>query len=69
MYGVLTSCGKKPLPRDFVLVEVYGTPEDHARHKESSHYKRWAEEVEPWLSAPRSRTIYESCLPRQSGWE
>ncbi|HET6845584.1 MAG TPA: antibiotic biosynthesis monooxygenase [Anaerolineales bacterium] len=56
-------------PARFLLVEVYDTADDHARHKESAHYKRWAEEVEPLLAAPRSRTIYGSCFPHESGWE
>ena len=27
-------------PTHFVLVEVYRTPDDPARHKETAHYKR-----------------------------
>ena len=53
----------------FLLIEVYDTAEDQTRHKESAHYRRWAEEVEPLLAEPRSRTIYDSCFPQASGWE
>jgi quinol monooxygenase YgiN len=28
-------------PTRFVLVEVYRTPEDPARHKETAHYLEW----------------------------
>jgi (4S)-4-hydroxy-5-phosphonooxypentane-2,3-dione isomerase len=56
-------------PTRFLLVEVYRESDDHARHKDTPHYRRWADEVEPLLAAQRSRTIYESCFPRESGWE
>lgn len=53
----------------FLLIEVYERANDHAHHKETAHYKRWAEEVGAVLAAPRSRTIYESCFPHESGWD
>ncbi|HSQ85466.1 MAG TPA: antibiotic biosynthesis monooxygenase, partial [Desulfobacterales bacterium] len=28
-------------PTRFILVEVYRTPEDPARHKETAHYQTW----------------------------
>lgn len=56
-------------PTRFLLVEVYQKAEDHAAHKQSAHYQRWAEQVEPLLAEPRSRISYESCFPRESGWE
>ncbi|MBU8921138.1 MAG: antibiotic biosynthesis monooxygenase, partial [Bacteroidales bacterium] len=28
-------------PTRFVLVEVYRTPDDPARHKETAHYQQW----------------------------
>jgi quinol monooxygenase YgiN len=56
-------------PTRFLLIEVYDTVEDHTLHKATAHYRRWAEEVEPVLASPRSRTLYESCLPHESGWE
>jgi quinol monooxygenase YgiN len=41
-------------PTRFVLVEVYRTPEDPAKHKETAHYKKWAETVAPMMAEPRS---------------
>ncbi len=55
-------------PTRFLLVEVYRTPEDAAKHKETAHYNRWREAVEPLLAEPRSRTIYRNILPADSGW-
>jgi len=32
-------------PARFVLVEVYRTPQDPARHKETAHYQTWRDTV------------------------
>ncbi len=52
----------------FLLVEVYRTPEDSARHKETTHYNHWRETVEPLLAEPRSRVVYQNVYPDESGW-
>jgi quinol monooxygenase YgiN len=56
-------------PTQFVLVEVYLTPEDPARHKETAHYKKWAEAVAPMMAQPRSSLKYTNIFPGDSGWE
>ena len=56
-------------PTRFLLVEVYRTPEDANKHKETAHYNRWREAVEPLLSEPRSRTIYRNLAPADAGWD
>ena len=56
-------------PDRFLLVEVYRQPEAHARHKVSAHYMRWADAAEHLLAEPRTRLIYGSVFPRESGWE
>ena len=56
-------------PTRFVLVEVYRTPEDAPKHKESAHYNRWREVAEPMLAEPRSRIIYSNVFPDESGWD
>lgn len=53
----------------FLLVEVYRQAQDQARHKETAHYKRWAAAVEPLLAESRTRLIYHSVFPQESGWE
>lgn len=52
----------------FVLVEVYRTPDDPARHKETAHYKKWAETVAPMMAAPRSSVKYANVYPEDAGW-
>lgn len=46
-------------PTRFVLVEVYRTPEDPARHKETAHYNKWRELAEPMMVEPRARVVYQ----------
>ncbi len=55
-------------PTRFLLVEVYRTPEDAAKHKETGHYNRWREAVEPLLAEPRTRRVYNNIYPEDRGW-
>ena len=55
-------------PARFVLVEVYRTVEDAAKHKETAHYNRWREAVEPLLAEARTRTVYHNVFPDETGW-
>jgi (4S)-4-hydroxy-5-phosphonooxypentane-2,3-dione isomerase len=55
-------------PSRFVLVEVYRTPDDPARHKETAHYKKWAETVAPMMAEPRSGVKYANVYPAEAGW-
>ncbi len=55
-------------PTRFVLVEVYRTPHDPARHKETAHYHKWREVAEPLLAEPRKRMIYSNVFPDDQGW-
>ncbi len=55
-------------PTRFVLVEVYRTADDPARHKETAHYNHWRETVEPMLAEPRTRTIYANVFPDEEDW-
>ena len=55
-------------PTRFLLVEVYRTPDDAAKHKETPHYNLWREQVEPLLAEPRTRSIYHNLFPEDSGW-
>ena len=41
-------------PTRFVLVEVYLTADDPARHKETAHYQKWRATVADMMAAPRS---------------
>ncbi len=55
-------------PARFVLVEVYRTPEDPARHKETIHYKAWRDTVESMMAEPRSSIKYSNVFPDDKGW-
>ncbi|MCC6156359.1 MAG: antibiotic biosynthesis monooxygenase [Candidatus Hydrogenedentes bacterium] len=52
----------------FVLVEVYRTADDPARHKETDHYKKWRDAVEPMMAEPRKSVKYSNCFPEDGGW-
>jgi len=55
-------------PGRFTLVEVYRSAADAARHKETPHYRRWAEAVAEMMAAPRTRTTYRNIFPDDAGW-
>ncbi len=52
----------------FVLIEVYRSAVDPARHKETDHYKRWRDTVEPMMAEPRTNTKYLNVFPDEMGW-
>jgi autoinducer 2-degrading protein len=56
-------------PTRFVLVEVYRTPEDPARHKETAHYAKWRDAVADMMAEPRSSTKYANVFPGDEGWD
>jgi quinol monooxygenase YgiN len=53
----------------FVLVEVYRTPEDPARHKETAHYQTWRDEVAGMMAEPRTSIKYTNVFPDEKGWD
>ena len=55
-------------PTRFVLVEVYRTPDDPARHKETAHYQQWRDTVEAMMAEPRTSLKYSNVFPDDSGW-
>lgn len=55
-------------PTRFVLVEVYRTPNDPAKHKETAHYKTWRATVADMMVEPRSAIKYDNVFPEDSGW-
>lgn len=55
-------------PARFVLVEVYRTPTDPGRHKETAHYARWRDAVAPMMAAPRTSVKYANIFPEDAGW-
>lgn len=55
-------------PTRFVLVEVYRTPDDPARHKETVHYQVWRDAVADMMAEPRSSVKYANLFPDDRGW-
>lgn len=56
-------------PTRFVLVEVYRTPEDPARHKETQHYLAWRDTVAEMMAEPRFAIKYSNVYPDEKGWD
>ena len=50
---------QKDDPSRFVLVEVYRTPDDPAKHKETAHYQKWRDTVANMMAEPRTSVKYE----------
>ncbi|GAB4482304.1 MAG: (4S)-4-hydroxy-5-phosphonooxypentane-2,3-dione isomerase [Anaerolineales bacterium] len=55
-------------PSRFLFIEVYRTPEDPARHKETAHYHQWREVAEPMLAEERTRALYTNVFPADENW-
>ena len=55
-------------PTRFVLVEVYRTADDPARHKETAHYAIWRDTVAEMMAEPRAGIKYQNVYPDESGW-
>jgi quinol monooxygenase YgiN len=55
-------------PTRFILVEVYRTPEDPVKHKETAHYQRWRDVVAEMMAEPRKSVKFENLFPYDEGW-
>jgi (4S)-4-hydroxy-5-phosphonooxypentane-2,3-dione isomerase len=55
-------------PTRFVLVECYRDSSAPGLHKETPHYKLWAERVADMLAEPRSRDIFGNVFPADEAW-
>ena len=56
-------------PTRFVLVEVYRTADDPARHKETAHYAKWRDTVAAMMAEPRRAIKYRNVFPDENGWD
>jgi quinol monooxygenase YgiN len=52
----------------FVLAEIYRTPDDPARHKETAHYQKWRDTVADMMAEPRTSIKYTNIFPDEQGW-
>lgn len=56
-------------PTTFLLMEIYRTAEDPARHKATAHYAVWRDAVEPMMAVPRSSEKFRALFPDPASWE
>jgi quinol monooxygenase YgiN len=50
-------------PARFLLVEVYRNAEAPAAHKQTAHYRAWAEAVADMMVVPRSSAKFDKVYP------
>jgi (4S)-4-hydroxy-5-phosphonooxypentane-2,3-dione isomerase len=55
-------------PTGFILVEVYRTAEDPARHKDTPHYHAWRDTVAEMMAEPRASVKFANAYPPDEGW-
>ncbi|HEV7992356.1 MAG TPA: putative quinol monooxygenase [Gemmatimonadaceae bacterium] len=56
-------------PTRFLLIEIYRTPDDPAKHKATAHYATWRDAVEPMMAEPRRSVKYHALFPEPAAWE
>ena len=55
-------------PTRFMLIEVYKTPDDPVKHKQTEHYKQWRDKVENMMAVPRKSQKFSNISPSDQGW-
>ncbi len=56
-------------PTRYTLVEIYRTPEDQLKHRETSHYNAWKDTVAEMMAEPRVGVKFSPIYPDESSWE
>jgi autoinducer 2-degrading protein len=57
-------------PDRFVLYEVYQNESGMQAHKETPHYAKWRDAVEPWMAEPRKGVKHTSLFPEpEDSWK
>ena len=56
-------------PDRFLLTEVYRTPSDAARHKETSHYAKWRDAVAAMMANQHQSVKYKNTFPSEENWD
>ena len=51
-----------------LLIEVYRTPDDPARHKETVHYQTWRDAVAEMMAEPRHSVKHCNVFSHDAGW-
>ena len=55
-------------PTRYVLTEVYRAADGQAKHRETAHYLKWRQAVEPMMAAPRVPAKYTNLFPADDQW-
>ena len=53
----------------FLLVEVYRTPEDQLKHRDTRHYQTWRDTVTEMMADPRVGIKYKNIFPEDKDWK
>ncbi len=56
-------------PERFILIEVYRSEADIAKHKETQHYNVWRETVAEMMVEPRRGVKFTNVYPTDEGWD
>jgi autoinducer 2-degrading protein len=57
-------------PSEFTLYEAYESGETAAAHKNTAHYLKWRDAVEPWMARPREGFAHSVVAPEEkSAWK
>lgn len=56
-------------PTQFVLVEVYRSPDDQLKHRETPHYNVWKDTVANMMVEPRKGVKYTNLFPEDDAWK
>jgi (4S)-4-hydroxy-5-phosphonooxypentane-2,3-dione isomerase len=56
-------------PAKFILIEIYRTAEDSARHKETGHYRKWRDTAAPMMAEQRTSYKFTNIFPDDNGWQ
>ncbi len=59
---------QKDDPYKFSLIEVYVEADDQLKHRETDHYKKWRDTVEPMMAEARKGTKFINISPDDIGW-
>lgn len=50
-------------PTRLALIEIYKDAASHSAHRETPHYKAWADKVADMFAEPRTRAVYRNVDP------
>ncbi len=55
-------------PNRFYYYEVYKDEAALEAHRQTPHFKLYADKVQPWLAAPPERRLGRNLIPSDAGW-